>query len=259
MSEARVVHDDLGRAVRLNQPVARVVSLVPSLTEAIADSCPGLLVGATAWCTHPADLDVQRVKGTKNPDIDAIIELRPDFVVANHEENREVDVAALEAAGISVWVTRITTVAESLDSMERLLTIGCGLTNPPGWLQQARALWQVPPPALRRSAAVAIWRKPWMVVGSGTFTGDVLARLGISNVFAESPERYPKVTVDEIVSRQPDLVVLPDEPYLFTADDGPESFPGFACALVSGRLLTWYGPSLVAAHGELSAALGASH
>ena len=81
-----------------------------------------------------------------------------------------------------------------------------------------------------------------MAVGRDTFTGDVLARLGVDNVLADNPERYPRFDPADLPPH--DLVVLPDEPYLFTADDGPEAFPGVPAALVSGRLLTWYGPSL---------------
>ena len=99
--------DDLGAEVALDSSPRRVVSLVPSLTEAIAVTAPGVLVGATNWCTHPAGLEVARVRGTKNPDRAAIAALRPDLVVANQEENRRVDVERLRSAGIPVWVTRI--------------------------------------------------------------------------------------------------------------------------------------------------------
>jgi hypothetical protein len=88
-----------------------------------------------------------------------------------------------------------------------------------------------------------------MAVGRDTFTGDVLRRLGVDNALAASPERYPRVRLDELPPH--DLVVLPDEPYAFSADDGPEAFPGVPAALVSGRHLTWYGPSLVEAPGLL--------
>src|SRR6201992_2603918 len=91
---------DLGPPVELTGPARRVVSLVPSLTEAVAVSAPGLLVGATDWCTHPADLAVTRVGGTKNPDIAAIVALAPDVVLMNEEENRVPDIEALRAAGV---------------------------------------------------------------------------------------------------------------------------------------------------------------
>jgi hypothetical protein len=120
----------------------------------------------------------------------------------------------------------------------------------PAWLDSAEAAWTaVPEPERRRRAVIPIWRKPWMAVGRDTFTGAVLARLGVDNVLADDPERYPRF--DPAALPPHDLVVLPDEPYEFTADDGPEAFPGVPSVLVSGRLLTWYGPSLGPAARQL--------
>jgi ABC-type Fe3+-hydroxamate transport system substrate-binding protein len=119
MTGAQPPRDDLGYPVRLAGPVRRVVSLVPSLTESVAVTRAGALVGATAWCTHPADLDVKRVRGTKNPDLAAITELKPDIVLANQEGNRRIDVERLRAAGVPVWVTVIRTVDEAMASCAR--------------------------------------------------------------------------------------------------------------------------------------------
>jgi ABC-type Fe3+-hydroxamate transport system substrate-binding protein len=237
--------------------VRRVVSLVPSLTETVAATAPDLLVGATDWCTHPADLDVARVRGTKNPDLDKIVELRPDVVLGNIEENRAPDIEALRAAGVRVWMTEIRTVDEALTSLRRMLTEACGVAAP-AWLDEAGRAWALPEPRERVRAVVPIWRRPWMVVGRDTFTGDVLSRLGVDNLYAGHPERYPKISIDELNQARPDLVVLPDEPYRFTADDGPESFPGIDAALVDGRYLTWYGPSLVDAPSVLARQLSAT-
>ena len=224
------------------------MSLVPSLTEALAATRPDALIGATDWCTHPADLDVTRVRGTKNPDLAAIRALEPDLVIANQEENRELDVQRLRDSGVPVWVTRIRTLDEAFTSMRRMFD-ALGWESPP-WLADAESNWAAPRTDGRR-VAVCIWRDPWMVVGSQTFTGDLLDRLGLVNVFADSTERYPHTTPDDILALQPDLVVLPDEPYVFTADDGPEAFPTVPARLVEGRSLTWYGPSLVTAREEL--------
>jgi ABC-type Fe3+-hydroxamate transport system substrate-binding protein len=241
--------DDLGADVPLPAPAARIVSLVPSLTEALAATAPGLLVGATDWCTHPADLEVARVPGTKNPDLAAIRALAPDLVVANKEENRELDVRRLRDAGVAVWVTRIETVEESIDSMSRLLREALGIPDP-SWLVEARALWSAPA-APRLRVAVPIWRDPWMVVGSATYTHDLLTRAGLVNVLADREGRYPTVTPDDIDGAGADVVLLPDEPYVFTADDGPEALRT-PTRLVSGRLLTWYGPAMVEAHAVLT-------
>ncbi|MBC9823776.1 helical backbone metal receptor [Terrabacter sp. MAHUQ-38] len=247
--------DDLAHAVSLAMPPRRVVSLVPSITEALATSCPERLVGATDWCTHPEGLEVQRVRGTKNPDLKAVAALEPDLVVANKEENRELDVRRMREAGLAVWVTDIETVPSALDSLARLfgevLEVGT-----PAWLAKARDEWAGPVPEPSRDVAVAIWRDPWMAVGRDTFTGDVVARLGWRNVLAHHADRYPHVEPADL--DRPGLVVLlPDEPYVFTADDGPEAFVHARTALVSGRLLTWYGPSLVGARRALAEAVGA--
>ncbi|WP_328428886.1 helical backbone metal receptor [Streptomyces sp. NBC_00443] len=238
----------------------RVVSLVPSLTEAVATSAaPGVLVGATDWCSHPAGLDVIRVGGTKNPEVDRIVALAPDLVIANEEENREPDLAALRAAGIEVLVTEVRDVPQALGELTRVLA-ACGVGARPRWLDEAGETWtSLRPPDRRTTAVVPIWRRPWMVLGRDTFAGDVLSRLGVDHLYATQEDRYPRIPLDDLRAAAPDVVVLPDEPYRFTSDDGPEAFPGLPCALVSGRHLTWYGPSLAEAPRALSEALRAAH
>ena len=242
--------DDLGLSVVIDGTPRRVVSLVPSLTEAVAWSAPDALVGATDWCTHPADLDVTRVRGTKNPDLDAIVALRPDLVVAEDEENRPADLAALRDAGIPVWTTQIRTVDGALRSMARL--IDALEVPPPSWLDDAHDAWAAPTrvdPARRVRAVIPIWRRPWMFVGQDTYAGDVLRRLGVDNVLRGHDERYPAVPLDELPGA--DLAILPDEPYRFTDDDGPEAFDPLPSALVDGRSLTWYGPARIGAPERL--------
>jgi ABC-type Fe3+-hydroxamate transport system substrate-binding protein len=241
------MQDDLRSTIGLPSRVRRVVSIVPSLTEAIAATHAHLLVGATDWCTHPADLDVTRIGGTKNPDTELIRELAPDVVIANAEENRAVDLDALRRSGLAVWVTAPTTVGQSLSSLRRLLSAVTG--EVPEWLDQADEVWSTPYDGPRRRALIPIWRRPWMALGRDTFAGDLLQRLGIDNVLAQSPERYPKVDLPALPDY--DLVVLPDEPYAFSPTDGPEAF-GRPAYNVSGRHLTWYGPSLVEARALLT-------
>ncbi|MEV4558441.1 helical backbone metal receptor [Kitasatospora sp. NPDC049285] len=232
----------------------RVVSLVPSLTEAVTVTAPGLLVGATDWCTHPAGLDAARIGGTKNPDVARVLALAPDLVIANEEENRAPDLAELRAAGAPVWTTRIRDLDSALASLRRLL-VDALQAPPPDWLATADAAWQSVPRLDGVPAVVPIWCRPWMVLGRDTFAGDLLQRLGVTLVHADHPERYPRVPIDELRSCGAELVILPDEPYRFTATDGPEAFPGLPHALVSGRHLTWYGPSLAEAPTLLAASL----
>jgi len=245
-----VAHDDLGTPVPVPSPARRVVSLVPSITEALAATRPEAVVGATDWCTHPAGLDVARIRGTKNPDVRAIVDLLPDLVLANKEENRELDVRRLREAGVPVWVTDIRSVDQAFASLERVFDTALGW-GVPDWLPAARAVWAAPPQLAGATVAVAIWRDPWMVVGSDTFTDDLVRRLGLRNAYGDSVDRYPTVPAEELDALGLDAVLLPDEPYVFTADDGPEALPSTATVLVSGRMLTWYGPSLAEARSRL--------
>lgn len=254
--DGQVLVDDTGTAVDVDPSrVRRVVSLVPSLTESLALTVPGRLVGATDWCAHPADLEVVRIGGTKNPRLDDVTGLEPDLVLANDEENRAPDVAALRAAGVRVWVTAPRSLAQAFGSLRRMLA-ACGAAEPE-WLDVARREWSntFDGGPLWAAAAVPVWRRPWRVLGRDTFAGDVLRHLGVGNVFGRHAERYPSVDVTEVLGSGADLVVLPDEPYHFDALDGPEAFPGLPFAVVSGRHLTWYGPSLVEARHVLEGQL----
>ena len=262
--------DDLGTPYRPQAPPRRIVSLVPSLTEAVAVTDAAVLVGATDYCTHPAALDVARVGGSRFPNLDAVQHVAPDLVLGNAEENQLADLERLRAVGIPVWVTAPTTLAEAFGSLRRMLA-ACGLIRPaggghdgdagddggqdgdPAWLDQARRAWSstYDGSAPRRTAVVPIWRRPWRVLGSGTFGGDMLRRLGIGNAFGDAAERYPVVTVEQLRACGADLVVLPDEPYAFTAADATTDLAGMDVAVVSGRHLFWYGPSLVEARDVL--------
>jgi len=170
--------------------------------------------------------------------------------VANREENRRLDVERLRAAGVPVWVTVIESVDDALQSLRRLFTDVLEVPEP-GWLRTAAAEWRRPVPQPELTVVVPIWRDPWMVVGARTFTGDVLARLGLANAFGSASDRYPRVELEQLQRAGADLVLLPDEPYRFTADDGPEAFPDVRTLHVSGRELTWYGPSLATARANL--------
>jgi ABC-type Fe3+-hydroxamate transport system substrate-binding protein len=245
--------DDLGHPLRMRHAPLRVLSLVPSLTEALATTVPDRLVGATEWCTHPAGLDVPRVRGTKNPDHQAIGRLHPDLVIANQEENRRLDVERLRADGVAVWVTVIESVDQALESMRRLfvevLEVGA-----PAWLVAAAVEWGRPPELPPLRVVIPIWRDPWMVIGSPTFSGDLVAHLGLVDAVADTraTERYPKLDLEQMAALEPELVLLPDEPYPFAPGDGPEAFPETTTALVSGRDLTWYGPSMATARSSLT-------
>lgn len=186
-----------------------------------------------------------RVRGTKNPDIDAIIGLAPDVVIANQEENRRVDVERLRAAGLTVHVTSpdsLRDVADTFDELGRLLGVPDAAGRLAGELRAAIA--HTPSEPLRTFCPV--WRDPWIAVGTATIAADLLRHAGFEVVPDES--RYPRVELAAIAAADPDVVLLPDEPYEF----GPADAEVFAewradVRLVDGAALTWWGPRTVPA------------
>ncbi|TFG93897.1 MAG: ABC transporter substrate-binding protein [Myxococcales bacterium] len=236
----------------------RIVSLVPSLTEALfALGLGDRVVGATDWCVHPADALalVPRVGGTKDPDLAAIAKLRPELVIANREENTRRTVVQLEAARIPVWVTYPRTVAEGARLLRELALLGgrsAELDRVVGPVEQAveGALREVPSERVR--VFCPIWKDPWMAVGADTYAHDLIELCGGRNVFGRvETRRYPIVREAEIVAAAPEVILLPDEPYAFGAEHAValRALPVPAAAsgrihCVDGTLLTWYGPRI---------------
>jgi len=252
----------------------RIVSLVPSLTEALfALGLGERVVGVTEWCVHPADAvaALPKLGGTKNPDLPAILALAPTLVIANREENMRRDVERLEAAGVPVWVTYPRTVREGATLLRDLAGLGAG----------ADALRDVVEPVERAVAAAErdlaastapprrvfcpIWRDPWMSVGADTYSHDLLRLCGGENAFANREDRrYPRVSLDEVVAAQPEVVLLPDEPYAFGESDVRElaalAIPARNGRIhrIDGTLVSWYGPRIARAIDTIRALLAPS-
>jgi ABC-type hemin transport system substrate-binding protein len=243
--------DDLGRPLQPIPPAGRIVSLVPSITELIFDLGAGSrLIGITRYCTEPADRvgPIEKLGGTKNPDCARIIEIAPDLVVVDHDENRREDFEALVAAGLTVFVANPHTVAEAARSVERvgaLLAAGGAAFDSAAEIRASLA-------TDRSRAAVPvfcpIWRNPWMTFNRSTFAADLIRQAGGENV-CQSSETYPEVELAEIAALQPEVVLLPDEPYVFRADHIEslrplETTPAWRdrrIHLVDGKALFWWG------------------
>ncbi len=228
------------------------MSLCPSITETVwALGAWDRLVGRTRYCVHPEALvgNVPHVRGTKNPDLARIGELQPDLVLANTEENRAEDIAALRASGYAVaeslpksvddtiaWVRQLGVQVGEAEAGERLAAE----------LAAARAELPVVAPGARRSFAYLIWREPWMVAGADTFISSLLGEAGPDNAFADRPERYPEVTDAELAAARPEVILLSSEPYPFAEKHRAEvaTAAGTGASrvrLVDGELLCWAG------------------
>jgi len=224
----------------------RVVSLVPSVTETLL-AWGVVPVACTRFCEQP---DLRHVGGTKDPDIEAIVGLAPDLVVMCDEENRREDATALEAAGIVVHSCSPRSVADvrpALDALARAVSADPGDRAP-----------QADPPPLGLRAFVPIWRRPWMSLAAGTYGSSVLEALGVANVFADHPDRYPQVTLEEASALRPDVVLLPDEPYPFRPRHHAELAAVAPVVPVDGQDLFWWGVRTPDAIRRLHGAIGAS-
>ena len=231
----------------------KIVSLCPSLTELVFDLEAGdALIGRTKFCVHPADQveAVEKVGGTKNPKIDRIIELAPDLVLMNDEENRKEDADALHAAGVRVLSTMPRTAAETA-AMVR--TIGSAISRSRG-AEHIAADIERRADRVRREAsrhppiryACLIWRDPIMTVNDDTFIAGLLALPGGQNVFGESSDRYPTIDAEQLHHADPLVVLLPNEPFPFQPKHADElsaqtRLPRDRFKLADGELLSWHG------------------
>ena len=269
----------LGVTPRLQRMPQRIVSLVPSLTEVLfAFGLGARLVGVTDYCTEPQPevRSKPTVGGTKNPDIEAILQLKPDLVVANVEENRRQDVESLQSRGISVFVCFPRTVGEALMTL-RALAQATGAESQAAPVSERLGvaygeILRLAAPRRKVRVFCPIWKDPWMTINRDTFIHDVLETCGGANVFAERERRfplaadlgerpgwdssrvggrdrrYPRVTLEEMTALSPEVILLPSEPYRFSAADRDDlarldrvpAVRDGRIFLVDGKDVCWY-------------------
>ncbi len=282
------------KAIHFDAPPKRVVSLVPSLTESMFNLGFGnTVVGVTDYCTQPAALlvNLPRLGGPKNPNVDAIIGLEPDLVLANQEENTRAAVETLESAGLHVWVSFPRTVRQALDVLWTLTglfqsrTAAIRLETLEMAIEWAESALSSGPP---RRYFCPIWQDQtaagkhwWMTFNSQTYAHDVLRLVGGENVFAgrarryplqadlgemtgveagDRDTRYPRLPLEEIQNADPEVILLPSEPFAFDESHRQtltELLPDVSAVragrvhLVDGSLITWHGTRLAHALRDL--------
>jgi ABC-type Fe3+-hydroxamate transport system substrate-binding protein len=287
-------YDSEAVILAFDRPPARVVSLVPSMTETLFDMATGdVLVGVTDFCKPPEEAEARltRVGGSKSPDLDVVRELQPDLVIANQEETNKQAVEAIEQDGLAVWLTFPRSTLDALDllwTVVKLFRLG---EQAPSVETLARTLdWTEKATTGRLSIPtfVPIWQDekdpvgPWfMTFNYQTYAHDVLAKCGGMNVFAgrerrypleadlgiaeaedagDRDTRYPRVTIEEVLEAEPEIILLPSEPFEFEADHQAQIADWLADTpavkaervhMVDGSLLTWHGTRLAKALSEL--------
>jgi ABC-type Fe3+-hydroxamate transport system substrate-binding protein len=247
--------DQTGRYLHLPQLPRRIISLVPSITEFLADL--GLdeeVAGITKFCIHPNSWFRSKVRigGTKNFKPERILALEPDLVIANKEENIREQVMEL-AKSVPVWVSDVSNLDSALKMMNDLGALTGKSIRAAEICHQVQAAFAdlAQQPKRRNSVVYLIWKDPYMTIGGDSFIHDMLVRCGFDNLYA-SHHRYPQTDLNTISQLQPDLLLLASEPYPFSerhlADLQP-LLPNTRIQLVNGEYFSWYGSRLLHAPG----------
>jgi ABC-type Fe3+-hydroxamate transport system substrate-binding protein len=220
----------------------RVVSLVPSVTETLL-AWSIRPVAVTRFCEQP---DLTAVGGTKDPDVAAIVALRPDLVVMDREENRVDDADALRKAGVALHVLHVRSLADVAPALEGLAD-RLGVDPPVTPVVESHQT--------RCRAFIPIWRRPWMSINAQTYGSSVLEAAGVINVLADDPATYPTVELEAVANLAPDVVLAPSEPYPFSERHRAELEAVAPVLFIEGKDVFWWGARSGGAIGRLAAVL----
>jgi ABC-type Fe3+-hydroxamate transport system substrate-binding protein len=244
-----VFYDQMKRAVNLQQVPKRIISIVPSQTELLFDL--GLdenIVGITTFCIHPANKvkHVAKIGGTKQLNIQAIHNLQPDLIIANKEENTQLQVEKL-MVHYPVWISDISNLHNALSMITKIGEVTGKQIEAVKISNDIFLQFQnLNPLHTKIRVAYLIWRKPYMAAGSATFINSMLQLCGFEN--AISAERYPELSIDDLIAASPDVLLLSSEPYPFGQkhiNELENVLPDTKIFLVDGEMFSWYGSRLL--------------
>jgi iron complex transport system substrate-binding protein len=248
-----VYTDHIGRAVSLPQHPQRIISLCPSITETLfALGLGSRVVGRTMFCIHPQPeiKEIPHVGGTKNVKQERLLQLQPDLVIAEKEENTRECVEAL-SDHIPVFVIDVKTVEEGLDMIKVLGELTQTQEKATQLLQEIRvAFEELTPLTHAPRVAYLIWQEPFMLAGQDTYIGALLRRLGLQNICEDPASRYPSYSLQALLEAKPELVLLSSEPFPFSASQQAslqEALPFARVGLVDGEMFSWYGSRMLQA------------
>lgn len=242
------VTDQMGNEVNFNYPPQRIISLVPSQTELLADlGLEDKVVGITKFCELPVKWQVEKVKvgGTKKIDFDAVEKLKPDLIIGNKEENEKNEIERL-AENYPVWMSDITSLEDALSMIKSISELTDRTNDGRLIIHKIEEGFQKLP-VFNSRVLYLIWRKPWMAAGSETFINTLISKLGLTNVLSDIP-RYPELTAAGIQTLNPDIILLSSEPFPFAEKHIAELkiiVPKANVMLVDGQFFSWYGSRLI--------------
>lgn len=246
--------DQMGREIEINLPLKRIISLVPSQTELLFDlGLTDEIIGITKFCIHPKDKFklTTKIGGTKKLNIQKIIDLKPDLIIGNKEENEQQQITELMKR-FPVWMSDIETLADASQMIEQVgELVGKSrealMINTQIKLDFENLIKSLKGVKLK-PAVYFIWRKPNMLAGKQTFISEMLSYCGLKNVIDVA--RYPSFTNAALMNLKPEVVLLSSEPYPFSQkhiEEFQAIWPNAVIKLVDGEMFSWYGTRLLKA------------
>jgi len=241
--------DQMDREVQLNDRPKRIISLVPSQTELLADL--GLdeeVIGITKFCIYPEEWfrSKTRVGGTKQLNIELIRSLNPDLIIGNKEENTAEDILSLEDIA-PVWMSDIYTFEDALKMIVSVGDVVCKKRESEQMVLKIQEKFnQINKQEKKRKVLYFIWKDPEFIAGKNTFIDAMLDAIGCENCC--QLERYPALTA--IKTPNPDFIFLSSEPYPFKEehkDYFKDIFPNAKIVFVDGEMFSWYGSRMLLA------------
>ena len=240
--------DALG-ATHQPDPTARIVSLVPSITELLCElGLAGQLVGRTGFCIHPSAQvgTIAKVGGTKDVNLKKLRALAPTHVVVNIDENEKPTVEAIAAFVPHIVVTHPLLPRDNLALARLMGGVFCADAAAEAWcaqFEQAYAALRALPAPAPRTVLYCIWQDPWMSISRDTYIAAMLAEIGWRLPDLPDTARYPRFDWRPELLAQIDAVLLSTEPYRFTEAhvDALEKQIGKPVYLVDGEMMSWYG------------------
>jgi ABC-type Fe3+-hydroxamate transport system substrate-binding protein len=247
----REVTDMMGHPVKVPAYPRRIVSLVPSQTELLWDlGLQDRLVGITKFCIHPdiAFKTIPHIGGTKNINLERLVGVRPDLIIGNKEENTKLEIEALRV-WYPVWMSDILTLDDALTMITEIGDLTQTTAKAEALAQDIRMAFADLDTHLNAEPATAIyliWRQPYMAAGPGTFIHDIMHRAGYRNI--APAERYPHLTIEDMIALKPQHILLSSEPYPFKQEHIAElqtHLPQATIQQVDGEMFSWYGSRLL--------------
>lgn len=241
----------LKNTTELLKKTTRIVSLVPSQTELLHFlELESETIGITKFCIHPSSWHRDKVKigGTKNLNIEKIISLEPDLIIANKEENVKEQVEKL-ANDFNVWVTDVNNLDDALQMIEDIGSLTKKETKASTLIKSIKNEFLQNQHHLNvlKNVVYLIWKDPYMTIGGDTFINNMLLQAGYKNLF-DNTIRYPEVSIELLQALKPEYIFLSSEPYPFSNKHMEElktSLPDSVIMLVNGEMFSWYGPRLL--------------